>query len=98
MFFYNKRGVSMSMLIYNIIAISSTDKIVDALLHDLVLAFALKDLGEIHYFLGAEVKKTHGGVVLSQEQYSSDLLSQVNMQLCKTVTTPLSVSEKIFLW
>jgi histone deacetylase 1/2 len=47
------------MLIYvdDIVVASLSEKDVDALLHDLGLDFALKDLGELHYFLGIEVKK-----------------------------------------
>ncbi|KAK1698261.1 hypothetical protein QYE76_014958 [Lolium multiflorum] len=51
---------------------SSSQKAVTALLHDLGMDFALKDLGELHYFLGIEVKKVHDGVVLSQTKGMSD--------------------------
>jgi histone deacetylase 1/2 len=59
--------------------------------------FALKDLGALHYFLGIEVKKVHDGIILSQEKYANELLSRVNMKICKAVDTPLSVSEKLSL-
>jgi histone deacetylase 1/2 len=87
------------MLIYvdDIVVASSSEKAVDALLHDLGLNFALKDLGELHYFLGIEVKKVHDGIILSQEKYANDLPHQVNMQICKTVDTPLSVSDNLSL-
>jgi histone deacetylase 1/2 len=65
------------------------------LLHDLGLAFALKNLGPLHYFLGIEMNKVHDGIVLSQEKYANDLLNRVNMKICKPVDTPLSVSEKL---
>lgn len=55
--------------------------------------FALKDLGDLHYFLGIEVKMDDG-ILLTQEKYATDLLKRVNMLCCKPVTTPLSVSEK----
>jgi histone deacetylase 1/2 len=85
------------MLIYvdAIVVASSSEKAIDALLHDLGLDFALKDLGELHYFLGIEVKKVHDGIILSQEQYANDLLRRVNMQICKVVDTPLSVADKL---
>jgi hypothetical protein len=53
-FFYNKGGVTIFMLIYmdDIVVASSSEKAVDALLHDLGLDFTLKDLGNLHYFLG----------------------------------------------
>jgi hypothetical protein len=67
LFSYNKGGVTIFMLIYvdDIVVASSLEKAVDALLHDLGLDFALKDLGELHYFLGIEVKKVHDGIILS---------------------------------
>jgi hypothetical protein len=34
-------------------------------LHDLGLDCVLKDLGDLHYFLGIEVKKVHDGIILS---------------------------------
>jgi hypothetical protein len=43
------------------------------------------------------VKKVHDGIILSQEKYASDLLHRVNMQIYKTVDTPLSVSDKLSL-
>jgi histone deacetylase 1/2 len=99
LFFYNKGGVTIFMLIYvdDIVVASSSEKAVDALLHDLGLDFTLKDLGDLHYFLGIEVKKVHNGIILSQEKYINDLLRRVNMQICKTVDTPLSVSDKLSL-
>jgi hypothetical protein len=99
LFIYNKGGVTIFMLIYvdDIVVASSSEKAVNALLHDLGLEFALKDLGDLHYFLGIEVKKVHDGIILSQENYVNDLLHRVNMQSCKTVDTPLSVSDKLSL-
>jgi histone deacetylase 1/2 len=81
----------------DIVVVSSTEKAVDALLHDLGMDFALKDLGQLHYFLGIEVKKVCDGILLSQEKYANELLARVNMMICKTVDTPLSVSEKLSL-
>jgi histone deacetylase 1/2 len=42
------------MLIYvdDIVVASSSKKAIGALLHDLGLDFALKDLGDLHYFHG----------------------------------------------
>lgn len=85
------------MLIYvvDIIVTSSSDQAILALLKDLGSCFGLKDLGDLHYFLGIEVKRTHNEIVLSQEKYAQDLLKCVNMENCKHVSTPLSVSEKM---
>jgi hypothetical protein len=47
------------MFIYavDIVVASSSEKVVDALLHDLGLDFASKDPGDLHYFLGTEVTR-----------------------------------------
>jgi hypothetical protein len=40
---------------------------VNALLQDIGSEFALKDLGELHYFLGVQVIRTKDDLVLSQD-------------------------------
>jgi histone deacetylase 1/2 len=51
-------GHSLFVLVYvdDIIVASSSQEATDALLHYLQRDFALKDLGDLHYFLGIEVK------------------------------------------
>ena len=88
------------MLIYvdDIIVTSSSNEAVTALLKDLNSEFALKDLGDLHFFLGIEVKRnSEGGLHLSQEKYATDLLNRVGLQGCKPAPTPLSSSEKLSL-
>jgi histone deacetylase 1/2 len=74
---------------------SSIPSAVEKLLHQLRDDFALKDLGDLHYFLGIEVKKTGHGITLSQGKYTADLLKKVGMTNCKAVTSPMSSSEKL---
>jgi histone deacetylase 1/2 len=85
------------VLIYvdDIIVASSTKEATEGLLRNLAQEFALKDLGELHYFLGIEVNKVPNGIILSQDKYASDLLKRVNMSDCKPVSSPLSTSEKL---
>lgn len=100
LFFFSKGGITMFVLVYvdDIIVASSTEQATSALLRDLKEQFALKDLGELHYFLGIEVYKTNGGILLTQGKYASDLLKRVGMADCKPVNTPLSTSEKLSLY
>ena len=69
------------MLIYvdDIIVTGNSEKAVAALLGDLKQDFAFKDLGDLHYFLGIEVKQEKGGILLSQEKYAWDILNRVGM-------------------
>ena len=89
----------MFVLIYvdDIIVTSSSDRAISALLRDLNKNFAIKDLGDLHYFLGMEVKKVHNGLLLTQEKYATDILGRVGMHTCKSAPTPLSTSEKLSL-
>jgi hypothetical protein len=57
--------------------------------------FALKDLGELHYFLGIEVEKTSSGILMSQEKYIAYVLKSASMMNCKLVNTPMTSLEKI---
>ena len=97
LFFYKKGDITIFLLIYvdDVIVTSSSSDAVDALIQDLKKDFALKDLGDLHYFLGIEVNKVSDGILLSQEKYASDIIKCVNMQHCKSVSTLLSTSEKL---
>jgi histone deacetylase 1/2 len=87
------------MLIYvdDIIVVSSSQEATTTLLNDLRSDFALKDLGDLHYFLGIEVKKDGSDILLTQEKYAMELLSRVGMTDCKISSTPLSITEKLSL-
>jgi ribonuclease HI len=54
----------------NIIVVSSLADATTSLLRNLEKEFALKDLGDLHYFLGIEVKKIQHGILLSQNKYA----------------------------
>lgn len=58
----------------------SSHHIIDQLVHDLHLKFALKDLRALSYFLGVEVYYPFaGGLFLSQAKYIYDLLHKTKM-------------------
>jgi histone deacetylase 1/2 len=67
LFFYFKNNISIFVLIYidDIIVASSCQNATSALLQDLQKEFALKDLGDVHYFLAIEVKKLKDGLLLT---------------------------------
>jgi hypothetical protein len=69
----------------DIIIASSSPAAIDALLVDLKIDFAIKDLVDLHYFLGIEVKQVADGLVLSQAKNATDLLRacwHVQLQTC----------------
>jgi hypothetical protein len=79
----------------NIIVTSSCLAVIDALLSDLKAEFALKDMGNLHYFSGIEVQNVADGILLSQEKYTNDILHRVGMLSCKPVPTPMATSDKL---
>jgi hypothetical protein len=87
----------MFILVYvdDIIVASSSQDATMCLLRNLEKDFASKDLGDLHYFLGIEVTKVKDGILLTQQKYATELLQRVGMISCKSVSTPLSISEKL---
>jgi hypothetical protein len=65
------------------------------LLQQLDSEFAIKDLGQLHYFLGIELHSFSARVVLSQRKYITKLLTKTNMINCRHVATLMSSSEKL---
>lgn len=57
--------------------------------------FALKDLGELNYFLGIQVTKTEKGINLSQSKYIADLLAKHHMDKCSPCATPMATSHHL---
>jgi hypothetical protein len=99
LFIYQRGGVSIFLLIYvdDIVIASLSDQVVEALLADLWCDFALKDLGSLHYFLGIEVKKVKGGIVMSQKKYASEINKRAGMENVSWLTPPCHLLKKCHL-
>ena len=94
LFFYKKGNITIFVLVYvdDIIVASSSPDATTCLLKDLKLEFALKDLGDLHYFLDIEDKQVKDGILLTQEKYTTDILRRVGLEHCKPMSTPISTS------
>jgi hypothetical protein len=70
LFIYKKGSTNIYLLVHvdDIIITNSSPSAIDAVLVDLKTDFAIKDLGDLHYFLGIEVKKVNDGILLTQEK------------------------------
>jgi hypothetical protein len=71
LFMFHHGSLQIYLLIYvdDIIMVNLSSSVVDALLCQLCVDFALKDLRLLSYFLGIEVGTTPGSLVLSQDIY-----------------------------
>jgi histone deacetylase 1/2 len=87
----------MYLLVYvdDIIVISSSSAAVDRLISSLCQQFTVKDLGDLHYFLGIEVSRLQHGLSLSQRQYALELLARVGMSKCSPFPTPMSSTDRL---
>nr|XP_016494495.1 PREDICTED: uncharacterized mitochondrial protein AtMg00810-like [Nicotiana tabacum] len=61
-------------------------------LHD---KFKIKDLGNLHYFLGLEVLYKTDGVIISQRKFVLDLLREYNYMEYSALSSPLDPNEKL---
>jgi hypothetical protein len=74
--FYIQKGnivIFVLVCVDDIIVTSSSQEATNALLKNLERDFALKDLGDLHYFLGIEVKRFKGELLMSQGRYTSEV-------------------------
>jgi len=55
----------------------------------------MKDLGELHHFLGTHVRCCGPGLLLSQRQYMLDILERAGMTECKPCSTPVDTNPKL---
>jgi histone deacetylase 1/2 len=95
--FVYRHGTDMAyLLLYvdDMILSASSSELLQHLIQRLQSAFALKDLGPVHYFLGIDVKRNDAGFVLSQATYAHDLLERAGMAACKPVSTPADMTGK----
>ncbi|KAK1607856.1 hypothetical protein QYE76_031529 [Lolium multiflorum] len=89
--------LTIYLLVYvdDIIVVSSSSAATDRLLHQLGTSFALKDLGELHYFLDIEVHRSPGRLHLSQHKYALELLRRAGLVKSTPVSTPMCSTDKL---
>ena len=89
---------TLFVLVYvdDVIIIGNSKPAIHQLITDLNATFSLKDLGQLHYFLGIEANYTaSGGLHLSQSRYISDLLQKAKMADCNASPTPMTSGLKL---
>ncbi len=64
---------------------------------DIEKKFDLKDMGELHYFLGVNViqNAAAGDVWIGQPNYAQAILKKFGMNECKAVSTPVTPGTKL---
>ena len=58
-------------------------------------AFEMKNLGDLHYFLEIEVIHTPDDILLTQRHYVLNMMYKFGMTKCRSVSTPLDQNLKL---
>lgn len=79
------------VLVYvdDLIITRSDSTLVQQTIDKLNTVFAIKDLGDLSYFLGVEATRSKAGLFLSQHKYIVDLLRRTKMDGAAPISTPL---------
>ena len=87
------------LLIYvdDIIVTGSNNKFLETFINQLNVAFSLKDLGHIHYFMGLEVHRNGSGMYLKQTKYIRDMLKKFNMEKATACPTPMVTGRQFIV-
>eukprot|EP00253_Pinus_taeda_P034518 PITA_34518 len=54
----------------------------------------MKDLGQMHYFMGLEVWQQKGEIFLGQGRYATEILKRFRIQDCRPMATPMITNWK----
>ena len=79
--------VILLLYVDDIILTRSSSTLIYSFIYTLSNQSAMKDLGDLHYFLGIQVKCDSMGIFLSQHRYVDNLLQKFHLHNVKPVTT-----------
>ncbi|RVW44121.1 Retrovirus-related Pol polyprotein from transposon RE2 [Vitis vinifera] len=99
LFIYNQDDILFYVLVYvdDLILTGNNNQFLQNVVKSLGDKFSLKELSDLHYFLGVEFIPVNQGLFPSQNRYVHDLLRRLKMTGAKKVQTPMSVSTKLLL-
>ena len=74
-----------------------TDERIEEVKNFLAKRFQVKDMGELHYFLGVTVAQdqTSGRVWIGQANYTENVLHKHEMENSWSIATPVDTSNKL---
>ena len=96
--FIKRQGADVIfLLIYvdDILVTCNNHSLISTTIKNFNSRFALKDLGEVNYFLGFEAYRDASGLFLTQTKHIHDLLAMSSMLNSKPSSTPLCSSLKL---
>jgi len=97
LFVFHRGSDTAYLLLYvdDVVLTASSTDLLRRIIAALQQEFSMKDLGELHHFLGMHVQRTASGLFLSQHQYMLDILDRASMADCKPCSTPVDLNPKL---
>ena len=97
LFIYRRGDETAYLLLYvdDIVLTASSQQLLQSVISSLQQEFAMKDLGQLHHFLGVTVEPRSSGLLLHQRQYALDILERAGMTDCKPCSTPVDTQAKL---
>jgi len=97
LFVYHRGSDTIYLLLYvdDIVLTASSSALLQQTIQALQREFSMRDLGELHHFLGMHVRRCGTGLLLSQRQYMLDILERAGMTECKPCSTPVDTNPKL---
>ncbi|XP_012845774.1 PREDICTED: uncharacterized protein LOC105965757 [Erythranthe guttata] len=78
----------------DIVLTASTPELLHSIITALNKEFAMKDLGDLHYFLGISVTRSSNGLFLSQRKYADEILERAYMASCNPCLKPADTNVR----
>ncbi|KAK1436331.1 hypothetical protein QVD17_02110 [Tagetes erecta] len=99
LFIYKSGKTIIYILVYvdDIIVTGNDSIILNSLITKLGDTFAIKDLGNLEYFLGIELIPQQSGILLSQRKYITEVLQRAGLSDAKPVSNPMSTTQLLSL-
>lgn len=96
--FYGHTFIILLLYVDDIITTGNNPTSSQLLIRQLALAFAMKDLGPLHHFLGLEVHQSSEGLFLSQTKYDVDVLKKFKLDGAKPYSSPAVGGSELSLF
>jgi hypothetical protein len=93
--YHHVDGVAYLLYVDDIVLTASSPQLLQRIITSLQQEFSMKDLGQLHHFLGVTVEPRQTGLVLHQRQYALDILERAEMTDCKPCSTPAKLSATL---
>ncbi|XP_071713967.1 uncharacterized mitochondrial protein AtMg00810-like [Rutidosis leptorrhynchoides] len=97
LFIYQCNNEAAYLLLYvdDIILVTSSTSLCTFIMALLAREFAMKDLGNLSYFLGIHVSRNSEGLFLNQNKYASEIIERADLVNCNPVKTPVDTNGKL---